>query len=55
MSETIIVSNGSLENNIGNTMSYVFCIQGEVRLLETALGTDYYYLDENGYMYAYED
>ena len=53
MSETIIISNGSLENTIGSTPSHVWCREGEIHLMDT--GADYYYLSDNGYLYAYED
>ena len=53
MSETIIISNGSLENKIGSTPSHVRYYNGEIHLSDN--GADYYYLSDNGYLYAYED
>ena len=55
MSETIIISNGSLENKTGSIMTYVFYDASRVLLQGDGTSSDYYYLTEDGYLYAYDD
>ena len=56
ISETIIISNGSLENKLGSIMLYVFCrLDGEIWLSNEGEIGDYYCLMEDGYLYGYDD
>ena len=53
--ETIIISNGSLENKIGSTMKFAYYPGNDIRLLRTSGDGDFYGLRENGSLYSFDD